>query len=151
DGGNYSIDVYASTGSSFALQRWVTKAGGYASSGQWVAGDFNGDGKADMGMAFSDGGDYSIDAYASTGSSFALQRWITKAGGYVSSGQWASGDFNGDGKDDMAVTFNESGSISVDAYMSGGSSFGVSRWTTKQGAYNSSSKWLAGDFDNDGK
>ena len=153
DGGNYSIDVYLSSGSSFTNHRWITKAGGYASTGKWVAGDFNGDGKSDMAMVFSDSGNYSVDVYVSNGSSFSNQRWITKAGGYQSEGQWVAGDFNNDGKDDMAMAFEDgsSGKLSIDAYVSSGSSLSNQRWATQTGGWKSEGKWVAGDFNGDGK
>jgi hypothetical protein len=155
DNGNYSVDVYKSTGSSFAYSRFITKAGGYQSEGQWLAGDFNNDGKADLAVTFEDGssGKYSIDAYISTGSGFTKQRWSTKVGSYQSEGKWVAGDFDNDGDDDLAVAFEDgsTGKYSINAFLSNGSSFSYSRWLTQSGTYQSEGKWVSGDFNGDGK
>ncbi|MDJ0733997.1 MAG: hypothetical protein QNJ47_07935 [Nostocaceae cyanobacterium] len=43
-----------------------------------------------------------IDAHLSSGSNFNIQRWTTQQGGFWDAQKWVSGDFNGDGKDDLA-------------------------------------------------
>jgi hypothetical protein len=151
DGGMGSVDVHVSNGSSFAIQRWATQQGGYWDTQRWLAGDFNGDGKTDVAKAFSDGGLISIDAHISNGSSFAIQRWETQRGGFSDTQKWLAGDFNGDGKADLANVFNDGGQISIDVHVSTGSSFAIQRWATQQGGYWDTQKWLAGDFNGDGK
>ncbi|MBI3162982.1 MAG: hypothetical protein HYZ23_10745, partial [Chloroflexi bacterium] len=71
--------------------------------------DFNGDGKTDAAKAFNDGGIASIDVHLSTGSSFQMVRWATKQGGYSDNQKWFTGDFNGDGKTDVAKVWGDIG------------------------------------------
>jgi hypothetical protein len=80
-------------------------------------GDFNGDGKGDIATAF-DGPsafDSGIIVYLSNGTTFIEQQWA----GYSlvslnAEGYWRTGDFNGDGRDDIA---------SFDINLSGGPTF----------------------------
>ncbi|WP_271782300.1 M12 family metallopeptidase [Aquimarina algiphila] len=151
DGGYASIDVHLSTGSGFYMRRWATRQGGYSDAQKWVSGDFNGDGRHDFAKAFNDNGYASIDVHLSTGTSFYINRWATRQGGYWDAQKWLAGDFNGDGKDDFAKVFNDNGYASIDVHTSNGANFSMTRWVTRQGGYWDAQKWLAGDFDGDGK
>ena len=151
DGGYFTVDVHISNGSSFTMQRWATRQGGYSDLQQWVTGDFNGDGKLDLAKHFSEGGNMSADVHISNGSGFTMQRWATGQGGYFTSQQWITGDFNGDGQTDLAKHWSDGGLMSADVHLSTGNGFVSSRWATKKGAYLSTQKWLAGDYNGDGK
>ncbi len=157
DKGKACIDVHLSTGSGFKMQRWATHQGGYWGSQKWMVGDFNGDGKDDLAKAFNDAkinSDAIIDVHLSNGSSFSMKRWATYQGGYWNSQKWMSGDFDGDGKDDLAKAFNDARINSdaiIDVHLSNGSSFSMKRWATYQGGYWDTQKWMSGDFDGDGK
>ncbi|HWO25104.1 MAG TPA: M57 family metalloprotease [Kofleriaceae bacterium] len=151
DGGLASIDVHLSYGNSFGIQRWATRQGGFWDTQKWAAGDFNGDGKADLANVFNDGGLASIDVHLSYGSSFGIARWATRQGGFWDAQKWAAGDFNGDGKADLANVFNDGGLASLDVHLSYGSSFGIQRWATRQGGFWDAQKWAAGDFNGDGR
>src|SRR5262249_18465306 len=169
DGGLMSADVHYSTGTAFVLQRWATRQGGWASpnvaggNSQWFAGDFNGDGKADLANIWNTGGSFYADVHLSTGSAFVLQRWATGQGGWASTNvaggnsQWFVGDFNGDGKTDLAKIWNDGGDINADVHYSTGSSFVWPRWAIAQGGWGSTdasagnSQWFTGDFNGDGK
>lgn len=144
------IDMHLSNGSSFGIQRWASGQGGFWSAQQWVVGDFNGDGKADLAKVFNDGGSASIDVHLSTGSSFGMARWATRQGGFWDAQKWLAGDFNGDGKADLANAFNDGGSATIDMHLSSGSSFGIARWATQQGGFWDAQKWAVGDFNGDG-
>ncbi|MFN6565798.1 hypothetical protein, partial [Dendronalium sp. ChiSLP03b] len=80
------------------------------------SGDFNGDGRDDLAKAFNDNGLASIDVHPSSGSSFGIQRWATRQGGFWNEQQWASGDFTGDGRDDFTKAFNDNGLVSIDVH-----------------------------------
>ena len=81
-------------------------------------GDFNGDGKDDLAKAFTDNGlaSMDVDVHLSTGSGFGIQRWTTRQGGFWDAQQWLAGDFNGDGKDDLAKAFTDAGLASMDVH-----------------------------------
>lgn len=151
DGGLASIDVHLSGSSGFAIQRWATQQGGFWDAQKWVVGDFNGDGRDDLAKAFDDGGFSSIDVHLSTGSGLMMQRWATRQGGFADDQKWMAGDFNGDGRDDLAKGFNDGGLASADVYLAGNRTFTPQRWLTQQGSYQVTQKWDAGDFNGDGR
>ncbi len=151
DGGLASIDVHLSSGSGFSFSRWATRQGGFWNTQQWLSGDFNGDGKDDFAKVFNDGGLASIDVHLSGGSGFSFSRWATRQGGFWDAQKWLSGDFNGDGKDDFAKVFYDSGLASIDVHLSSGSGFGFNRLVTRQGGFWDTQKWLSGNFNGDGK
>ncbi len=64
--------------------------------------------------------------------------------------RWLAGDFNDDGRSDLASVFNDRGSASIDVWLSNGTTFVQQRWATQQGGFWDKQKWLAGDFDGDG-
>jgi 2',3'-cyclic-nucleotide 2'-phosphodiesterase (5'-nucleotidase family) len=132
------------------FQRSATGQGAFWDQQQWLTGDFNGDGFDDTAKTFNDNGLASVDVHPSNGSSFAMQRWATQQGGFWDQQQWLTGDFNGDGKDDVAKAFNDNGLASVDVHLSNGSSFAIQRWATGQGAFWDQQQWLVGDFNGDG-
>ncbi|WP_108808737.1 M12 family metallopeptidase [Aquimarina spinulae] len=152
-----SINVHISNGSGFYLQTWAIKQGPYwnALYQQWVSGDFNGDGKFDIAQIYNEENHSTINVHVSNGSGFTLQRWATKIGGYWDAQyqHWLSGDFNGDGKYDIAHIFNQENGTSIDVRVSNGSNFSSQRWATKVGPYWNAlyQKWVAGDFDGNGK
>jgi subtilisin family serine protease len=151
DNGLASVDVHLSNGSSLTGQRWATRQGGFWDAQQWLVGDFNGDGRDDAAKAFNDNGLASVDVHLSNGSSFTGQRWATRQGAFWDAQQWLVGDFNGDGRDDVAKTFNDNGLASVDVHLSNGSSLTGQRWATRQGAFWDTQQWLVGDFNGDGR
>ena len=153
DNGLASMDVHLSNGSRFNQGdwRWGTRLGGFWDTQQWVAGDFNGDGRDDLAKAFNDNGLASMDVHLSNGSGFNIERWATRQGGFADTQQWLVGDFNGDGRDDLVKPFNDNGLASIDVHLSNGSGFNIERWATQQGGFWNSQKWLVGDFNGDGQ
>jgi serralysin len=150
--GQACIDVHLSNGSSFyTMQRWATNQGGYWNAQQWLVGDFNGDGRADLAKAFNEGGYGSVDVHLSTGSGFIIQRFATRQGRFWDGQKWLAGDFNGDGFTDVAKAFGDGGKSSIDVHLSNGSSFSMQRWATQQGGFWDAQWWLVGDFDGDGR
>jgi Subtilase family len=142
--------VNASAASSLTNGRWANQQGGFGNEQKWLAGDFNGDGIDDLANVFNDSGKASIDVHLSNGNSFINERWATQQGGFWNNQKWLVGDFNGDGRDDLAKVFNESNQASIDVHLSNGSSLTIKRWATKQGEFSNEQKWLAGDFNGDG-
>jgi len=151
DNGLASIDVHLSNGTSFGIARWATQQGGFWDAQKWLAGDFNGDGRTDLANVFNDNGLASIDVHLSTGSSFGIARWATQQGGFWDAQKWLAGDFNGDGRADLANVFNDNNLASIDVHLSSGSSVGIARWATQQGGFWDAQKWSAGDFNGDGR
>ncbi|MFD6109299.1 transglycosylase family protein [Streptomyces yangpuensis] len=168
----------ASTGSGFSgpSRKWDNVSAG---SGSWnwdrskvVAGDFTGDGKADVGVLYDIGqtsggvNQTALWTFASTGSGFSgpSRKWDNVSAG---SGSWnwdrskvTTGDFNGDGRADVGVLYDngqtEDGrnQSALWTFTSTGSDFSnpAKKWESGSGSWNSdTSKLTAGDFDGDGR
>jgi hypothetical protein len=146
DQGSASIDVWLSTGSTFAQHRWATQQGGFWDTQKWLAGDFDGDGRADLANVFGDLGQISIDVHRSTGATFTMNRWATRQGGFWDAQKWLAGDFDGDGNADLANVFNDLGVTSIDVHRSTGAAFLFQRWATGVSGFWDAQKWLAGGF-----
>jgi hypothetical protein len=151
DGNQASIDVHLSNGSNFKIGRWATRQGGFANNQKWLVGDFNGDGRDDFANVFNDANQASINVYLSNGNSLEIVGWATQQGGFSEDQKWLTGDFNGDGRDDLANVFNDANQASIDVHLSNGNSFTNQRWATQQGGFWNEQKWLPGDFNNDGQ
>ncbi|WP_353962640.1 FG-GAP-like repeat-containing protein [Streptomyces sp. NBC_01214] len=170
--------TFLSTGSGFAnpVKVWDSTASGFG-SWNWdrskvTTGDFNGDGKADVGVLYNNGqtgegvNQTALWTFASTGSGFSgpVKRWDNVTAG---TGSWnwdrskvTAGDFNGDGKADVGVLYNngqaEDGrnQSALWTFTSTGSDFSnpSRKWESGSGSWNSdTSKLTAGDFDGDGR
>ena len=135
----------------FTLQRWATQQGDLIDGMLWFDGDFNGDGRDDLATLWNDAGQITIDVQASTGTAFTLQRWATKQGDLIGGMLWFVGDFDGDGRDDLATLWNDAGQITIDVQASTGTAFTLQRWATKQGDLIDGMLWFVGDFNGDGR
>jgi hypothetical protein len=157
DGGLASIDVHASTGTGFTSVRWATQQGSFRDDQRWLAGDVTGDRRADVVNVFDDGGLASIDVHVSSGTAFASWgRWSTRTGGFWADQKWRIGDFDNDGRADLANVFGEyipaTGATlaSVDVHVSTGTGFRFARWETRTGAFSSAQQWLVADVNGGG-
>ncbi|HEX3045995.1 MAG TPA: FG-GAP-like repeat-containing protein, partial [Bacillota bacterium] len=175
--GKAVICVWLSTGSSFACQSnaewWNSNAiGGYTASlttGRLVSGDFNQDGKSDIAALYDEGNNHSvIQVWLSTGSSFVYQSntgwWNSHTmSGYIASsttGRVVSGDFNNDGKCDIAAFYDYGNSrTKIHVWLSTGSSFtyqSSAGWWDSNGmsgyiASSTTGRVVSGDFNSDGR
>lgn len=125
-----------------------------------LSGDFNGDGLSDLAMLYQYGQcNVGIHMLLSTGSSFTYQAWWWQSDGYCvyAIKGAAAGDFNGDGKDDIAFVYNYGNcETRVHVLLSTGSSFvyqGNEGWWRASGWYCAEAVRFmnAGDLNADGK
>jgi len=153
DGGSTTVAVFPSDRTKFLYHaQWNVKDGGWGDSVKWMSGDFNGDGLTDIGAAWNNGGTNVLTVRQSTGSSLIHSHWLVNAGGWMESTVWLPGDFNGDGRTDIAGVWNDGGNVSIAVYLSDGSKFpGWTQWSVKDGGWMDNAKWVAGDFDGDGR
>ena len=120
-----------------------------------VTGDFDGDGRDDIALVGGSGWASIPIAHSNGDGSFTLSnQWVPDFPGWATGATAAvAGDFNGDGRDDIALVGGSGwGSIPV-AFSSGGGNFVVTnvRVTDVPGWAQSTAKPVAGDFDGDGR
>ena len=165
------IHVWLSTGSSFnGFYSWLDSMtpGSYEPArvtGRFVAGDFNGDGKDDLAAMYKYNDDtMKLQVWPSTGSSFnGFYSWKESMtpGSYNAdrvTGRFVAGDFNGDGKDDLAAMYKYNGdTMKIQVWPSTGSSFnGFYSWKESMtpGSYEpdrATGLVVCGDINADGK
>lgn len=173
DGASDISLLYGESGDKRSIIRLCSNKSGFNSAKVWTGsegalklenskkttGDFNGDGIADVALLHrNSNGSTSIYVFYLNKHRIAkgAKAWTSKPGGF----NWwrvkmASGDFNGDGRDDLAFFHGaQSGQSSIWAFLSrkqGG--FSPYRWWIgKTGAFDwSRAKILPGDFNGDGR
>ncbi|ANW22457.1 transglycosylase family protein (plasmid) [Streptomyces clavuligerus] len=138
-----------------------------------ATGDFNGDGKDDIGVLYDEGTSQmgtpaaALWTFLSTGSDFAepSKKWYST----TSADSWTwdrskvtTGDYNGDGRDDVGVLYNNgqasdgTNKTALWTFTSNGTAFAqpVRKWdnvSTNSGSWNwDRSKPVSGDFNGDG-
>jgi len=114
-----------------------------------VAGDFNGDGRDDI-VTFTRGPAADVYVALSTGSSFSGTGWKWHDFFAVGAETPLVGDFNGDGKDDIA-TFTRGAAADVYVALSTGSSFSGTGWKWHDFFAVGAETPAVGDFNGDGK
>ncbi|MBO9477220.1 VCBS repeat-containing protein [Shimia sp. R11_0] len=157
--GGLTMRTYLSEGDGFVnANNWspdITWA--FWDSQEWMSGDFNGDGKEDLAAVYDDNdGGLTMRVYLSEDNGFAsVANWTPdKTWGFWETQEWFSGDFDGDGKDDIAAVYDDNaGGLTIRAYLSSGDGFtNVGNWTPDSTwGFWSSQKWLTADFDGDGR
>ncbi|QHC21024.1 FG-GAP-like repeat-containing protein [Streptomyces sp. GS7] len=178
DGRNQTaLWVYTAKGDGFAEPRTVWDSGSDSwnwESGKLVAGDFDGDGNTDLGVLYnygkeSDGrnrtGLWTFTSRGDAGFEAPRKVWESGSDSSWSSWNWESskvvaGDFNGDGKSDLAVLYNYGktsdgrNESALMTFTSIGDGFNEPRkvWESGKDSWNwNTSKLAAGDFNGDGR
>jgi hypothetical protein len=86
-----SIKVYLSSGSAFQPDRACgTRDGGIPAIVKWVPGDFNGDGKTDIGAVWEYNGANVLTVRASDGTKFSVAHWSENNGGWIPTTAWCA-------------------------------------------------------------
>jgi hypothetical protein len=166
--GRPSIHVWLYDAPYFYHEEWYLRPNnGYYLSNvddRMVAGDFDGDGYDDIATFYDNSNGASrIHVWLSDGTAFdyvSPTGWWDTTSGYTIScvdSRMVAGDFDEDGKDDIATFYNYgSGACRIHVWLSDGSSFdyeGSSGWWATYSNYdlsNVENRMIAGDFDGDG-
>jgi hypothetical protein len=148
-----TIDVFLSAGTHFSsFTYWAIRDGGFWPMQQYVAGDYTGDGRDDIARIFTHAGLTSIDVFSSQGTSFSQQRWITQNGRGADGQKHVSGDFDGDGLEDLVkVGANPASRVAMRIFTSQGSSFEGDHFLEEETGFVTQLKVAAADFDLDGR
>ncbi|UPT41620.1 FG-GAP-like repeat-containing protein [Streptomyces sp. WAC00303] len=164
-----SLFAFYSNGTGFAEPKrvWASTGSFNGAAVKLTSGDFNGDGKGDVAVLYNSGqaadGKYvsTVFTFTSNGAGFAAPKetWASSGSFDWSKSKPVSGDFNGDGKDDLAV-FYDGGQAAdgkfvslVFTFTSNGAAFNnpSTSWTSSGSFDWSKSKPVRGDFNGDGK
>ncbi|SCD49851.1 FG-GAP repeat domain-containing protein [Streptomyces sp. PpalLS-921] len=164
-----SLYTFTSNGTGFANPRktWTTPGGFTWSASQLTSGDFNKDGKDDIAV-FYDGGKSadgkfisSLYTFTSDGTDFANPRktWTSSGSFNWNAAKLTSGDYSGDGRDDIAVLYNRGTSAegvlqsALFTFTGDGTNFAAPRevWTSTGSFSWAASQPVSGDFNKDGK
>ncbi|MEM9598349.1 MAG: VCBS repeat-containing protein [Acidobacteriota bacterium] len=149
-GGQTQVDLLRSDRHHLATGPWASDVGGFWPGQHYLTADVDGDGMDDIVRVFEDAGLTSIDVVRSTVGGGQLERWATRQGGFAPDMVLATGDFNGDGRGDVARIWNDQLQTTLDVFVSEGSAFTAGRWLTRSGGHDASMRFIAGDFDGDG-
>jgi hypothetical protein len=133
--GLFSVEVLLFGGTSYSQWALSGVAADHASLDKWFSGDFNGDGKTDAARLFGNtGGDIRCEVETTLADgSLNLVQWGS-ALNYTQTARWFSGDFNGDGKDDLLEMPYDGTTLTLNVFRSIGSLFLRSQWWTSAGS-----------------
>ncbi|RSS90967.1 esterase [Streptomyces sp. WAC05292] len=164
-----SLYTWFSNGSSFhaPVRSWTSSGAFTWAASKLTAGDYNGDGKDDVAVFYNGGKDAQgnnrslLYTFDSTGTAFASPRNTWTSAGAFSWGasKVASGDFTGDGKDDVAVLYDRGtdsdgkATTSLFTFAGNGAAFDAPRsvWTSPGSFTWAASRLTTGDYNGDRK
>ena len=146
------VVVRTTYGSGLNYERiWADRAGKFENSRQWLPGDFNKDGRDDLAVVWRDADQTTVSVLLSDGTKFSdADPWSIQDSPWDENTRWTVGDFNNDGRADLAAISNDQGFNTINVRLSTGLAFSKETWATRRGAFSFASKWLAGDFSGDG-
>lgn len=150
--GETSLFVYHSDGVSLDRSPAQRLEARFADNHRWIVGDVNGDSLDDLVLVYGHA-DHGATAwiYASNGSGFDVIARQRLDAGFWEAQRWQSGDFNGDGLDDLVLVYGHAKhGATAWIYTSNGSGFDISRRQRLGAGFWEAQRWQTGDFNGDG-
>ena len=147
---NQYANIWLSNGDgTFTIKQFSPWPGYAMGDGYFLAGDFNGDGKADLAHIVTD--NQYANIWLSNGDGTFTIKQFSPWGGYaMGDGYFIAGDFNGDGKTDLIHIVADSQYANI--WLSNGDgTFTVKQFSPWSGYAMGDGYFLAGDFNGDGK
>lgn len=126
-GGGTDLRIFPSTGSAFSRnQGWAAIPDWSWDDARPTAGDFDGDGDADVALVHLQGGTPELGVYVSDGTTFgARQLWATGSPVPYNAAAVGAGDLDGDGRDDLVSLRASEAGVTEELHHSTGTGFGV--------------------------
>lgn len=147
-----------STGDGFEYMSSYDRFAQFWDEQQWQVGDFDADGKDDLVNVYGVVVDGEVTAalwtHHSTGAGFEQRSSYDRMARFWDEQRWRTGDFDGDGSDDLANAYGARLDSEIRAtvwgHRSTGSGFEYMSSHDRMAGFWADQKWIAGDFDGDG-
>ncbi len=143
---------WASTGEGFD-KVGLTRTGAFFSlDHRWRVGDFDGDGRDDLVYGYDDGNSVTTRfmTFTSNGDGVAQTAYQDPGASFSTTQRWETGDFDGDGLDDLGLVYSYAGKATFMVFSSTGSRFVQTAFERPGASFSSSQQWLVADADDDG-
>lgn len=149
NGSNYLHTWLSNGNGTYQVTTGYAWAGYAIPNGNWIVGDYNGDGRADLVHAVA-GTNYIHTWFARGNGTYQITTQYAGVGYQISNGQWFSGDYNGDGRSDLYHVVNNSNYVHT-WLSSGNGNYQILIGYAWAGYAIPNGKWLVGDYNGDGR
>ena len=146
--------VYGSDGGAGLKTIWGTDDLGEGPGAvRWLVGDINGDGRDEIVQCWGNGSKLGMIVYGADGSGGLRELWgSADMGQGVGAVSWLVGDFNGDGRREIAQCWGNDSKLAMIVYGSDGGAGLKTLWATADmGQGVGAVSWQVGDYNGDGK
>jgi FG-GAP-like repeat len=129
---------------------WAGDTTGAPSAVTWLAGDVNGDGRAELIQLWDNGGKLSVNVYGWLGGVMHTL-WSGDTGQGIGAESWLVGDVNGDGRVEIVQVWNDGGKAAMIIYGWVGGELQAVSPTGNLGQGSGAVEWLIADVNGDGR
>jgi len=151
DGGRLGMIVYGWSGSGMTTLWDSGKMGEGVGAVDWLIGDVNGDGRAEVVQLWNDGGRLGMIVYGWSGSGMTTLWASGNMGQGVGAVDWQIGDVNGDGRAEVVQLWNDGGRLGMIVYGWSGSGMTTLWASGNMGQGVGAVDWQIGDVNGDGR